>query len=425
MTKHIIIVSYDGIVTHYCGVGTIIRNTMKALDQISQVEKIRVSLVHIFADPKGKVFNKECYLDSLNLINKTGGSLISLSNGTPGFDAGDMWKSFPEWEKANTNLSSALDNLLTNNEDNIVMLHDTPFLLFSKFKDCIINRKVKYFYLPHSSGLNHAFGNAEWRSKRVKIEKECFSLITKDYDSVIIATGKSFGEHLINDYGLSFKPNAYLKNGLYFDQYSDCFSIKYKNKDLKKYGIDVPDNSKVIFSWGRCSIAKGFKELVLAWSLVEKELPNHYLVLQVPNNSGENEYFQNLKESRATIPRIILIDDFNSEIWKRVLRCENTDVVCLPSLMDPNPHTPIEAKLFSRGMNYVIVASEKDGVKDTFLPGEAILVDPYNTESFARSLLMGAELDVNVRNKMAISNSITINNYDYVENFKSFISNLP
>ncbi len=399
-------------------------NTIKALQEISEKENIKVSLACISADPKGKVFNKECYKASVDLVNKTKGYFIPLSNGTLGYDEWDMWRSFPEWETASAGLASVLSLILSDKEENIVMLHDTPFLLFSKYKKQIFGKNIKSIYLPHSSGLNHAFGSVEWRKQRVKMENECFSLIAKDVDSKVVATGDSFGQHLIRDYGVDFSNSDYLRNGLYFEQYKKDLKNVFTNRDLARFNINIPTNAKVIFSWGRCSIAKGFHELVEAWKLIEMKLPNHYLVLQAPNNSGENDYFEKLKESSISVPRVILINDFDSHIWRSVLRCANTDVVCLPSLMDPNPHTPIEAKLFSKDMNYVIVASEKDGVKDTFKIGECLLIDPNNITSFAETLLSATNLSSEEKELMMRGNSETVCNYNYIQNFREFLDNI-
>lgn len=421
--KHIIIASYDGISTHYCGVGTIIRNSIYALNDITDSQKLKISLAYISTDKKGKVFNMGCFQQSIGLIKKTGGFLIPLCNGTKGFDEGDMWKSFPQWESACASLATSLNIILDNKDDNIVMLHDTPFLLFAKFKFQIFDKNVRSFYLPHSSGLNHKFGNDEWRMKRVQIEKDTLELIQADKDSRVIATGESFGEHLKTDYQLAFSNKDYLRNGLYFNQYQKYKSIKIKSGQLKKFKINIPDNSKIIFSWGRCSVAKGFKELIEVWKEIVVELPYHYLILQVPNNSGENDYFQYLKSQSEIIPRTIVIDDFNPEIWKTILRCENTDIVCIPSLMDPNPHTPIEAKLFCTGMNYSIVASDKDGIKDTFKDNECFRINPLDKNNFTQVLLEATSVPIEKRQQMIEDNGKSLNYFDYSNNFRNFLEN--
>lgn len=424
MGKHLIIASYDGINTHYSGVGTIIRNTIFALRDFANGKKIRVSLAHVSADPKGRVFNEECFKDSLELVKNTGGHLIPLCNGTAGFDESDMWKSFPEWKNECASLATSLNMILDNKDDNILMLHDTPFLLFTRFKQQVFGKRFRCFYLPHSSGLNHVFGDTEWRDARVKIERRAFQTIQSDVSSGLLATGKNFSEHLINDYGVTINKDAYLTNGLYFGRYKKFFNQEFNISDLKKFGINIDSKSKIVFSWGRCSIAKGFKELLEVWHVVAKSLSNYYLIIQSPNNSGEDCYFRLLKEYEQAGPRVIIIDDFNPEIWQTILRIQNTDIVCIPSVMDPNPHTAIEAKLFSNGMRYVIVGSNTDGVKDTFTADECLYVNPYNKENFSNGLLKASRLGEEERQVMNQINSKHLPNFDYAKNIKHFFQSI-
>jgi len=424
MKKHLIIASYDGINTHYCGVGTIIRNTIFALKDFASREKIKVSLAYVSANPKGKVFNNACFKDSVELVKNTGGYLIPLCNGSAGFDESDMWKSFPEWKNECASLATVLNMILDDKDNNVLMLHDTPFLLFTKFKQQIFGKKLRCFYLPHSSGLNHAFGDGEWRRERVEIEREAFQAIQKDNTSQLLATGKNFAEHLVKNYGVTFEKDAYLTNGLYFDRYRKFLDQKFNISDLNRFGINLDPNSKIIFSWGRCSVAKGFKELLEAWQDVVESLPDYHLIIQSPNNSGEDSYFRLLKEYEQNIPRTIVIDDFNPEIWQTVLRTQNTDIVCIPSVMDPNPHTAIEAKLFSTGTRYVIVGSNADGVKDTYINDECLWVNPYDKKDFSNSLIKASKLSEEERQKMNEVNNKNLSNYDYAKNIKDFLKNV-
>jgi len=424
MRKHLIIASYDGINTHYCGVGTIIRNTIFALKDFAVKEGIKVSLACVSANPKGKVFNNACFRDSIDIVNDTGGYLVPLCNGTNGFDESDMWKSFPEWKGACASLATALNMILDNKDDNILMLHDTPFLLFTKFKQQIFGKNLRCFYIPHSSGLNHAFGDDKWRNERIKIEKEAFQTIQNDASSRLLAEGRNFAEHLIKDYGITFEKDDYLTNGLYFDRYKKFLNQKFNISDLNKFGINIDPKSKIIFSWGRCSVAKGFKELLEAWQDVVKLLPDYYLIIQSPNNSGESDYFQLLKAYEKKIPRTLVINDFNPEIWQTILHTTNTDIVCIPSVMDPNPHTAIETKLFSVGMKYTIIGSNTDGVKDTYTDGECLWVNPYDKKDFSRVILGAANLNEEERQKMNELNGKNLVNYNYAKNIKDFLKNI-
>lgn len=423
MKRHLIVASYDGISTYYCGIGTTMQDTITALNELTETEDIKVSLAYITADPHGDVFNQERLQNSINLVKKTGGYLIPLCNGTLGYSEFDMWQSFPQWEYLCASLATALNLVLDDQDENILMLHDTPYLLFHKFKQQIFKKNLKCFYMPRSAGLNHKFGDKIWRQKRVELEKEAFRAIEEDQNSSVLAIGKIFGQHLTNDYGVMFTPKDYLINGLCFNRYSAFLDKRFTLEDLRRFGIDLDPEAKIIFSWGRASIAKGLKETLDAWREIYEQLPNHWMLLQAPNNSGEDDYFQLLKKYEREIPRTIVLDDFNPEIWQTVLRTESTDIVCIPSTMDPIPHTAIEAKLFSLDMNYVVVGSDADGVKDIFSGEECVWVNPYDKIEFAKGILQAAGIDGQQRQLMNKSNKESLNNFNYIETVKKFLKN--
>ena len=422
MKKHLIVATYDGIGTHYSGVGTIAKNIVNTLRD-SDNKQLKVSIAYINVDKNTKVFNKECFEASIDLVNKTGGKLIPLCNTTKGQSEWDMWRSFKEWDYTCVSLVTALNLILDENEENHIILNDTPFLFFAKYRELVHDRNLRCIYFPLSTGKNHAFGDSEWRKNRIRAEQLCFDMIKKDNNSRVVALGKTFANRMSEDYGLSFSNDDFLQNGLCFDKYNDFLSKKFSSNNLERYGIKIGETDKIIFAWGRCSIAKGFKELALAWAQIYKNLPNHHLILQMPNNSGENDYFEEVKKILGKTERYTIIDDFNPEIWKTVLRTENTDVVCIPSLMDPFPHTSIEAKLFSRGMNYVLVISDVDGAVDAFDRGEAMYVDPRNTELFSKKIIDAVELDSSDRKDMNNRNLGSIGRFDFPSIFIDFIHN--
>lgn len=420
MKKHLVIATYDGIGTHYSGVGTIAKNIIGALNNFTD-DQLRVSIAYVNVDKNSKVFNKECFEASKNLTNKTRGMLIPLCNTTKGQSEWDMWRSFKEWDYTCVSLVTALNLILDQNEENYVILNDTPFLFFAKYKELIDDKNLRCLYFPLSTGKNHAFGDVEWRNNRIRAEQSCFDIIKKDKNSKVIALGKTFAKRMSEDYGLSFSDDDFLQNGLCFDKYNDFLSKKFSNNDLERYGIKIGEKDKMIFAWGRCSIAKGFKELALAWSKIYKDIPNHHLILQMPNNSGENNYFEEVKKILSETERYFIIDDFNPEIWKMVLRTENTDIVCIPSLMDPFPHTSIEAKLFSKGMNYITVISDVDGAVDAFTKDEAVYVDPRNVEIFSEKIIDAAMLDLSARKDMNDRNVNSIAKFNFPSIFIDFI----
>ena len=382
MRKHLIIATYDGIGTHYSGVGTIAKNLIDALSSLTDFIPIKVSIAYVNVDKTSRVFNQSCFDAAKNVVVKTGGRLIPLCNSSKGESEWDMWRGFDEWNFTCVSLVSTLNLTLDDDEENIILLNDTPFLFFAKYKH-LVNSNLKCLYFPLSTGKNHDFGNEQWRTSRIRSEQEFFDLIKADENSRVVSLGKTFARKMNEDYGLHFGQHDYLQNGLNFENYAGFLSSRFSNDALEKFGISLKDNARIIFAWGRCSVAKGFLELANAWAACCEQLPNHYLIIQMPNNSGEDDYFLSVSTVLKSASRAITIDDFNPRIWKTILRNENTDVVCIPSLMDPFPHTAIEAKLFSRGMNYITLISDVDGAVDGFTEAESIYVDPRDTEQFA------------------------------------------
>jgi trehalose-6-phosphate synthase len=92
--------------------------------------------------------------------------------------------------------------------------------------------------------------------------------------------------------------------------------------------------------------------------------------------------------------------------------------------MDPNPHTPIEAKLFSTDMEYVIISSNADGVKDTFSNDECIWFDPYDTKAFSSAILEAVAVDKKKRRSMNEANKKSLPLYDYKKTISAFLKRI-
>ncbi len=419
--SHLVIASYDGISTYYCGIGTTMQDTISALDKITNEADLKVSLAYVNADPAGQVYDGERHQNAVELVKKTGGNMLPLCNGTAGQTDYDMWQSFPNWHYLNASLATALNLVLKADERNVAMLHDTPYLLFHKFKRQIFSAPLDCYYMPRSSASNHRFGAEEWRNRRFGLENEAFRTIASDSSSRVLGIGRNFADHLKDHYDVSLDEGDLLVNGLDFQRYENYTSKSFDILDVQKLGINIPTNAKIIFAWGRASVAKGIRELVEAWHDLEPDFPDYYLIIQSPNNSGEDDYFRQTSKTAQCCDRAILIDDFDTNIWQTILRTKCTKVVCVPSIMDPIPHTAIEAKLFARDMSYVIVASNVDGVVDVLDEDECLWTDPRDQASFVKVLRSALNLPKAQQETMQRKMQFSLSKSDYVETIKSFL----
>jgi len=90
--------------------------------------------------------------------------------------------------------------------------------------------------------------------------------------------------------------------------------------------------------------------------------------------------------------------------------------------MDPFPHTSIEAKLFSKGMNYITLISDIDGAVDAFHEDECIYVDPRDTKTFTDKIIEVANLDNSQKREMIDKNIQTIQNFNFPKILEKFIN---
>lgn len=424
--KHLIIAAHDGVFSYYTGVGTIIQNTIKTLLEMEWCPSLKISIAGISLSPKGVAFDVDTNKRCEELVRKYNGHLIYLANDSNGIKENDTWKDPINWQVACNSLVTALNTILCPEDENYIMLHDTVFLYFEIAKRQLrpeLEQTLRSYYLPHSSGKCHYYTEEFWNRKRLEYENQCFSAIMKSPHSRLIATGRNFSRHLEENYGISFTERDYLVNGLLFDNYTISANRRCTFADIQRIVPELPSEKKIIFSWGRLSQAKGFFELLLAWDAIANYYPDYCLIMQAPTSCiDESNFFEKFQRKVKSVQRAYHIDDFSSEIWQHFLRYDKTCVVCLASTMDPNPHTPIEAKLFGKDMNYAILASFKDGIKDSFSLDECVpLDDPYDIEDFSNKLIIAINLDQKHKIEMGQKNYESAFTFNYKKNLLNFL----
>jgi len=421
---HLVIAAHDGITTYYTGIGTIVHNTVLILAKHRSLlpRQCKVHLATIAIDSTGPIFDPACFDSSAELTATTGGHLIRLCNGMDRQDTQSMWGcGQPEhWKMGAAALASVLAATIPPDEPSVVMCHDSPFLYFQQTKHQMGFPKLHTFFFTHSTGLNHGRVIAACADqKRIEYERTCLESISADPDATLCATGRWFADHLAMEYGVTPDPRHSLHNGLFLDAYANA--LRTSPDALFSMYPDLAD-AHIIFAWGRCSRVKGFLPLIEGWTKISMRYPRHILVIQAPDQSGEPDYRSELLSAMDGRRECVLIDSFAPSIWQAFLRCKATEVVCIPSLADPNPHTPMEAKLFAPGSAFSIVASRVDGIADSLLPGEAILVDdPHNPAEWASRLEEALCLPPTVRVRMAERNRSTIGNFNFEANVLRFL----
>lgn len=126
----------------------------------------------------------------------------------------------------------------------------------------------------------------------------------------------------------------------------EFFNIRDLNKNEIRKQLDIPDDALVITLVSTLSDRKGVFEFINGYNLLSIEQKRKLFIQQV----GQGELYENLKtykESNNLLNYRILGQKTQSEV-RNLLAA--SDLFALPTKLDPNPLTPIEASFLKKAL---------------------------------------------------------------------------
>lgn len=387
------LVTYDGINSWYCGVGTI---------SISFVNSIPEVVSHFEEKGIGITFNvmtpfttQEClgYKEGLReknekILREQRGRIIYHSDAS---DSTSQYGVMSNWKASSIGAAtSILDQTLSENHDfSINYCFDTPYsavaervLTQLKFYNGI---KPNIVWVPHSTGIIH-----ETEGVQVNLERKFWELSAVDFagkeDKARIGYINEFMKnHLLNKFGASNTSFVPLINGI------QDFGINHTKESIdgvfERYGLDI--DRKIVYATGRAELYKGFGELIQAFKS-SQEFHDADLVLFV---SGYTEYAPCLGELINMYDKMDtrgkLVDAFISqEEMMAIIQSNNTVAAVIPSKGEPFGLLPLEFRAWMRDYGPIIIASDVDGLSEQIIHGEdGFLVNVDDTYTFGRTIM--------------------------------------
>ncbi len=175
----------------------------------------------------------------------------------------------------------------------------------------------------------------------------------------------------------------------------DCDSFNRKKVRLalrEKYGI--PSDAFVYGFVGRLNKDKGTNELIQAFSQVEENIGNAYLVLVGMNDTANPITFENMQKAE-TDSRIILTGNVpKDEVYKHM---SMFDVMVHPTYREGFGKVLQEAM----GMSLPIITTNVPGPSEVVAQGKyGLLVEPQNVNNLIEKMLL-IERDNTLREKLA------------------------
>jgi glycosyltransferase involved in cell wall biosynthesis len=162
---------------------------------------------------------------------------------------------------------------------------------------------------------------------------------------------------------------VYVPNGVDFDEIA--LSEEAKKPDLSR--------RKIILYVGRLHKIKRVDDLIVAFSILIKKGWNALLL--IVGDGEESERLRKLVEELNLEGKVVFTGAVKHRIIYRFMR--SADVFVLPSIMEGNPRSVLEAM----ACRVPIVATSVPGIKDLIIDGEdGLLVKPFDPVSLSEAI---------------------------------------
>lgn len=400
--------AHDGIISHYAGVGTIVRRYIEVIRKLLSEKNIdyHLNLFTLEFNEKSMGYSKELchYHESLDNT-----SLYILSNGTNGETS---FGNINNWVLASKNVAKKINAIDFSSYDYVINLcNDTPFsylVTLIKFSKNSITA-----WIPHSTGKIYdedmSLSNQKLTiNERIKMEQDVIDYINNHNNVYAISTGVYIRNHLINSYGLI--NNIDLINGeLLFRNniYTEDNSMHKIFKEINKY-------ESIILSLGRAERYKNLdKTMLLGRKLGIKPvvITQQYFKKQ----PIVKEYKKLAKETDA-----LLYVDESFFLPQYIVKNYNKLMILLvPSEKETFGLVINEIRKFNKD-NVLIVVNDRGGLHEQINDGiNGILVDLDDIDGSANKIKK--YLDAEIIKKMNFESQKKLkNNYNLKKNFDIF-----
>lgn len=400
--------AHDGIISHYAGVGTIVRRYVEVIRKILSEKNIdyHLNLFTLEFNEKSMGYNKELW-DYHSSLDNT--SLYILSNGT---DGETSFGNIENWLLASKNVANEINKINFSDYDYVLNLcNDTPFAYLVAL---IKNEKNSItVWIPHSTGkiYDEDMSLSDKKltiNERVKMEQDVIDYINNHNNTYAISTGIYIRNHLINSYGLI--NNIDLINGeLLFRN-----NVYTENNRIYEIFKEVNNYDSIILSLGR---AERYKNLDKTMLLGSKLGIKPIVITQ--QYFEEQPIVKEYKELAKKTNSLLFVDEPFFLPQYIVKKYNKPMILLIPSEREIFGLIINEMRRFNKD-NVLIVANDRGGLHEQISDGiDGVLVDLNDIDSSANKIRK--YFDEETIKKMNFESQKKLNNnYNLEKNFDLF-----
>lgn len=366
-SKEIAIVqlSFDGINTFHCGVGTVVLQTQKALKTFNHEFGPHLHFkLYLISGDYAETLPEYSHLtrdQNIQDCTASGGrvSFIPLTKNKEAFGEPGQWEEL-------CNLGAKIcAEIIQENPYTIILAHDTAYAQLPKCLQTLcmkgeIEKPYQILWIPHATSWAYnghtEEGVPKWPERH---EWELSAFQQADfYDYKIGYISDTLRQDITaNPFRVPEKALLFYRTGILLDPFLKEIPEEEVIRELKKRSI--PLDKKLIFSIGRANPLKGQDITLEMYRHLKKEYSDIHLVMLAPLSDYMPDYLKILKERIAKEKLdVTLIDTFDAELAHFIYQWPKTVLVSLLSRMDTQPLTIMEAR--ANPKNSIILTSDPE-----------------------------------------------------------------
>lgn len=401
---------HDGIISHYAGVGTIVRRYIEVINYLLNIKNIdyHINMFTLEFNKDSMGYSEKVWSEHNNLPNTTIYICSNNTNGKTSF--GNIYN----WRIASSNVAKIINNIDFTNYDYVITItNDTPFAgVLELMKESENSIKV---WIPHSTGkiYNEDMSLSEesqTQNERIEWEQDAINYINSHENNYLISTGVYIGNHIINDYSLKPNKNINIINGelLYRD------NIYEENNRMKEILLELEKYDSIIMSLGRAERYKNLDKTML----LGKKLGIKPIV--ITQQYFENQPIVSQYKELAKITNTNLYVDEPFSLPQYIVRHFSKKMIMLiPSEREIFGLVINEMRRFNKD-NVLIVANDRGGLHEQINDGiDGVLVDLDNIEASAKKVSKYFNFET-MKKLNSDGQKRLLNDYDLVKNFDAF-----
>lgn len=363
---------HDGVISHYNGVGSMVKRyaeVLKSFDVGKDEWTLNLITPEYYKD--SFAFSESQSKQSKEIARQLNGDVYMVSNGTGGaVNYGDV----KHWKTLCKNTALLIKQLSTGPYDCVINLYnDTPFAGLANYLD--EDRRWINVWIPHSTvkihGVDSAMeegAGAAYYDRRLKWEESAITGINQRAACYVGVIGLFIEQHLVQEYGLSKDKTLRVRNGIFPDRPHQRTEITAK---LSYYLDKIDPNKPVLLSYAR---AEEYKNLEYTMQLGAALGQQFQTIVIAQSYFPTQPILERYRESaRRTNTQLFIDPPFT--LPKAILQLGRPTVVLVPSQKEIMGLIINEIRAYASA-DLLIVASDVLGLNEQINDGEdGVLID--------------------------------------------------